>query len=181
MQPDIAPYRRLRPRLARRDAVSDSAAFISLSPGLVCVLDIPGRRELTHQEIGAMGMTPQSAWNAAAAGLVASARKEKGVEFLARPAYVTLGPDAPRGYEVRGKGTTTAAWLAHPRAFSTLRTHFTSVIEPVGELVYFTRDCRELFVFDAAEEEVAAALGANGGVRYSLGFPLLLTRDSAVV
>lgn len=128
-----------------------------------------------------MGMTPQSAWNAAAAGLVASARTAKGVEFYARPAYVTLGPEAPRGYEVRGKGATAAAWLSHPRAFSTLRTHFTSVIEPAGELVYFTRDCRELFVFDATEEQVAAALGSFGVVRYSLGFPLLLTRDSAMV
>jgi len=181
MQPDIPPYRRLRPRLARRDAISDSAASISLSPGLVSLLDLPGKRGLSHQEVGSMGMTPQSAWNAAGAGLVASARTRTAVEFYARPAYVALGPDAPRGYEVRRKGASAAAWLAHPRAFSTLRTHFTAVMEPAGELVYFTRDCRELFVFDAAEEEVAAALGDTGVVRYSLGFPLLLTRDSAMV
>lgn len=181
MQPENPPYRRLRPRLARRDDVSDSTAFISLSPGLVSVFDLPGRRGLSHPEIGRMGMTPQSAWNAAAAGLVASARTKTGVEFFARPAYVALGPDAPRGYEVRGRGATAAAWLAHPRAFSTLRTHFTSVIEPAGELVYFTRDCHELFVFDVGEDEVAAALGHFGVVRYSLGFPLMFTRDSAMV
>lgn len=184
-------HQQLHPRLARRELITSggskawitpgfgaSTAFISLSPGLVCVFDAaagPGDGEaLTHQEIGSLGLTAHQAWNAAADTLRATAVTEGGVEFWSRPAAVALGDRAPHGVEVRGGAHTAAAWLAHPRTFEVIHTHFTTVLAPSVELTYFSRDQRELFIFDAHRDDIMRALGPAALMRYSLGFPLLL-------
>ena len=176
----------LFPRLARRDphetssakawktpGFGASTAFVSLSPGLVCAFEGPDGEVLTHQEVGDLGLSPHQAWNAAAQSLRATAITAAGVQFFSRPASVALGSHAPRGVEVRGDLHTAAAWCAHPLTFGMLHAHFSSVLSPTRDLVFFSRDQRELFVFDADQFDVARALGHEGVLLFSLGFPLL--------
>lgn len=187
----LFPHQRLLPRLARREDItgsgskawitpgfSASTAFISLSPGLVCVFDgvaTDGHSAgLTHQQIGTLGLTAHQAWNAAADTLRATAVAGGGVEFWSRPASVALGDDAPHGIEIRGGVHTAAAWLAHPKTFEIIHRHFVTVLAPESELSYFSRDQRELFIFDAHRDDIAQCLGSVPLMRYSLGFPLLL-------
>lgn len=194
--PAHVPYRPsppfITPRLARRAAVSSirsrewvtpefgaSTAFISLSPGLVCVFDAPGERGLTHQSIGARGMSVQQAWNASADTLLSTASRGANLEFWVRPARASLGHLAPAGFEIRGGAVPAASWLAHPRTFNALHAHCAAVFAAEGQLTFFSRDDRELFVFTAPEHEVAAALGGHPLIRYSLGFPLLAHREAA--
>lgn len=191
------PHQRITPRLARRDGVAPassrawitpgfgaSTAFISLSPGLVCVFDAPGRAGLTHQDIGALGMSTHQAWNAAAGTLLNTATSGNCLQVWVRDAAVALGEGAPRGVEIRGGAVPAASWLAHPRTFNALQAHCTGVFEAQGrspqrELTYLSRDQRELFVFAAPAHDVAQALGPAGVVRYSLGFPLLYAPRAA--
>lgn len=187
----LFPHQQLLPRLARREDItasgskawitpgfSASTAFISLSPGLVCVFDgvgADGHAEgLTHQQIGSLGLTAHQAWNAAADTLRATAVAANGVEFWSRPASVALGDGAPHGIEVRGGVHTAAAWLSHPKTFEVIHRHFRTVLAPESELSYYSRDQRELFIFDAHRDVVAQRLGTAPLMRYSLGFPLLL-------
>lgn len=182
----------ITPRLARRSGVTAansrawvtpefgaSTAFISLSPGLVCVFDAPGERGLTHQAIGARGFSVQQAWNASADTLLSSASRGANLEFWVRPARASFGHSAPAGFEIRGGAVPAASWLAHPRTFNALHAHCTVVFGAEGDLTFFNRDERELFVFTAPEAEVAAALGEEALIRYSLGFPLLACREAA--
>lgn len=177
---------RLFPRLARRDpsvaggakawltpGFDASTAFVSLSPGLVCAFEGPNGEVLTHQEVGELGLSPHQAWNAAARSLRATAVTASGVQFFSRPASVILGSHAPRGVEVRGDANTAAAWCAHPLTFGMLHAHFSSILSPTQDLVFFSRDQRELFVFDADQFDVVRALGPEGVLLFSLGFPLL--------
>lgn len=195
---ELHPHQTITPRLARRDVVAPasarawispglgaSTAFISLSPGLVCVFDAPGRAGLTHQDIGAMGMSTHQAWNAAAETLVGTATHGSCLELWVRDAAISLGEGAPRGLEIRGGTAPAASWLAHPRTFGALQTHCAGVFESrwrvtPRELTYLSRDQRELFVFAAPAHEVAQAVGSPGVVRYSLGFPLLYATRAAV-
>lgn len=184
--------RLITPRLARRAGVASatsrawvapefgaSTAFISLSPGLVCVFDAPGERGLTHQAIGARGLSVQQAWNASADTLLSSASRGDNLEFWVRPAGASLGQAAPAGFEIRGGAVPAASWLAHPRTFNALHAHCADVFAAEGDLTFFSRDQRELFVFTAPEGEVIAALGEQWLFRYSLGFPLLAHREPA--
>lgn len=173
----------LTPQLAMRERHA-SAAFISLSPGLVCQFTAPTGATVTHQQVGALGLTAHQAWDLVARSLLATAQRGDGVEFWVRPAATRLPELADTGlagYEVRGAAAPPAAWLAHPTTFSTLQRHFAHVFGTDGELTYYTRDKRELFVFDAPADDVAAVLGAEGVVEYSLGFPLLRRRHPAIV
>jgi len=63
---------------------STSTAFISLSPGLMCVFDSPTSTGLTHQEVGAAGVSAHQLWNVAAEQLISRAQRDDGVEFLVR-------------------------------------------------------------------------------------------------
>lgn len=184
----------LTPRLARRERIDSasarawvtpgfgaSTAYISLSPGLVCVFDGRGKSGLTHQDIGALGYSAHQAWNAAAEALLSSAAAHGQLRFWVRAAEGSLGVSSPPGYEVRGESSPGAAWLAHPRTFGALHRHCETVFHPHRGLTYYSRDQRELFVFTAPEPEVVDALGFNGVIRYSLGFPLLAQRDAAMV
>lgn len=176
-------HRILTPQLAARERQS-SAAFISLSPGLVCQFTAPNGATVTHQQVGALGLTAHQAWDLAARNLLATAQRGDGIEFWVRPAATRL-PELDgtglAGYEVRGDASPPAAWLAHPTTFSTLHRHFAHVFGTDGERAYYTRDKRELFVFDTRAEEAAAALGAEGVLEYSLGFPLAWRRHPAMV
>lgn len=176
----------LTPRLARRETGADaprtwltpgfgsSTAYINLSPGLVCVFDSGGFQGLTHQGIGAAGMTAHQAWNAAAAQLEPRAYCAAGVEFMVRSPAVALGIEGhPPGFEVDGHGCPAASWLAHPRTFTLLHRHFEAVMHPEHNLVYATRDDKELFVFDAPADAVAQLLRNAAVMTYSVGFPLL--------
>ncbi|SDR89262.1 hypothetical protein [Corynebacterium timonense] len=178
------------PRLARRarpgapfgdPGFASSTASITLSPGLICVLargEDPAGAPATHQHVGAAGLTVHQAWNAAAAHRLATSDAISGnaLRFWVRDARATLGPDAPPGVEVRGDA---ASWLAHPRLFAPLDAHFTHVLRPQHGLAYLTRDCRDLFVVDAADADLRRLLDlptvppAAVCTRYSLGFPLL--------
>lgn len=151
-----------------------STAFISLSPGLVCVFDSPTATGLTHQEVGAAGVSAHQLWNAAAEQLVSRAQREDGVEFLVRCPSAALDVETlPRGFEVDGHGSPAAWWLAHPRPFTLLHRHFEAVLRPETGLTYATRDGRELFVFDAHAGDVARCLPGADVLSYSVGFPLL--------
>lgn len=151
-----------------------STAFISLSPGLVCVFDSPTASGLTHQEVGAAGLSAHQLWNAAADQLTARAQREQGVEFLVRcPAAALKCASLPRGFEVDGHGVPAAWWLTHPQPFSLLHRHFEAVMRPETGLVYATRDGRELFVFDACVDDVVRCVPDADVLAYSVGFPLL--------
>lgn len=153
---------------------STSTAFISLSPGLVCVFDSPTSTGLTHQEVGAAGVSAHQLWNAAAEQLISRAQRDDGAEFLVRCPSVALDCDElPRGFEVDGHDSPAAWWLSHPRPFTLLHRHFEAVLRPETGLVYATRDWRELFVFDADADEVARHLPGANVLAYSVGFPLL--------
>lgn len=176
-------HRILTPQLAARERHS-SAAFISLSPGLVCQFTAPSGATATHQQVGALGLTAHQAWDLAARSLLATAQHGDGIEFWVRPAATRLPEldgNGLAGYEVRGDTAPPAAWLAHPTTFSTLHQHFAHIFGTDGELAYYTRDKRELFVFDAPADEVAAVVGAEGVLEYSLGFPLARRRHPAMV
>ena len=81
-------------RLARLDSAGSraciqagfaaSTAYISLSPGLVCMFGSPSGTGLTHQDIGAAGFSAHQLWNAAAAQLTEKAQRPHGAEFLVR-------------------------------------------------------------------------------------------------
>ena len=153
---------------------STSTAFISLSPGLMCVFDSPDSTGLTHQEVGAAGVSAHQLWNVSAEQLISRAQRDDGVEFLVRCPSVALDCDElPRGFEVDGHDSPAAWWLSHPRPFTLLHRHFEAVLRPETGLVYATRDWRELFVFDADADEVAQHLPGANVLAYSVGFPLL--------
>lgn len=153
---------------------STSTAFISLSPGLICVFDSPDSTGLTHQEVGAAGVSAHQLWNVSAEQLIYRAQRDDGVEFLVRCPSVALDCDElPRGFEVDGHDSPAAWWLSHPRPFTLLHRHFEAVLRPETGLVYATRDWRELFVFDADADEVAQHLPGANVLAYSVGFPLL--------
>ena len=184
LQPAPAPAAAITLRLAQVDSAETraciaagfgaSTAFISLSPGLVCVFDSPTATGLTHQEVGAAGVSAHQLWNAAAAQLVSRAQREHGVEFLVRcPSAALACEELPRGFEVDGHSAPAAWWLAHPQPFTLLHRHFEAVLRPKTGLTYATRDGRELFVFDAHAEDVARCLPGADVLSYSVGFPLL--------
>jgi len=184
LQPAPAPAAAITLRLARVDSAETraciaagfgaSTAFISLSPGLVCVFDSPTATGLTHQEVGAAGVSAHQLWNAAAAQLVSRAQRDDGVEFLVRcPSAALACEELPHGFEVDGHSAPAAWWLAHPQPFTLLHRHFEAVLRPETGLTYATRDGRELFVFDAHAEDVARCLPGADVLSYSVGFPLL--------
>lgn len=184
LQPAPAPAAAITLRLARVDSAETraciaagfgaSTAFISLSPGLVCVFDSPTATGLTHQEVGAAGVSAHQLWNAAAAQLVSRAQRDDGVEFLVRcPSAALACEELPHGFEVDGHSAPAAWWLAHPQPFTLLHRHFEAVLRPKTGLTYATRDGRELFVFDAHAEDVARCLPGADVLSYSVGFPLL--------
>ncbi|WP_392398913.1 hypothetical protein ACF3NP_02360 [Corynebacterium lehmanniae] len=184
LQPAPAPAAAITLRLARVDSAETraciaagfgaSTAFISLSPGLVCVFDSPTATGLTHQEVGAAGVSAHQLWNAAAAQLVSRAQRDNGVEFLVRcPSAALACEELPHGFEVDGHSAPAAWWLAHPQPFTLLHRHFEAVLRPETGLTYATRDGRELFVFDAHAEDVARCLPGADVLSYSVGFPLL--------
>ena len=184
LQPAPAPAAAITLRLARVDSAETraciaagfgaSTAFISLSPGLVCVFDSPTATGLTHQEVGAAGVSAHQLWNAAAAQLVSRAQRDDGVEFLVRcPSAALACEELPHGFEVDGHSAPAAWCLAHPQPFTLLHRHFEAVLRPKTGLTYATRDGRELFVFDAHAEDVARCLPGADVLSYSVGFPLL--------
>ncbi|MEX3503717.1 hypothetical protein, partial [Corynebacterium sp. LK2510] len=157
-------------------SLSPSAAYVTLSPGLVAVIERSGsqvlaHQVLTHQEVGAAGMTVHQAWNETARSMRDAACVGGEVEFWVREASTSMGSLTISGLEVGGAA---ARWCAHPMLFRTLHEHFERVFAPAGELTYLTRDFNDLFVFRAPARDVARALPAPGGgliMRYSLGFP----------
>ena len=172
------------PRLARRCEITSSSsrawltpgfgastAYISLAPGLVCVFDSDSVEGLTHQSIGAMGLTVHQAWNSAARMLSTDLLEGRVIlDYL--PAENSLGFGAPKGVQVQSSAGYAASWLAHPQLFSTLYAHVDRVLMPHNELLFYSRDQQELFVFDATLEEVLAFANPEHVMRYSVGFPL---------
>ncbi|AWB84325.1 hypothetical protein [Corynebacterium liangguodongii] len=161
-------------------AFDSAAAFLALSPGVGCVLEDSAGRRLTHQRLGAAGLSVQAAWNGAAAGVIDAALRPRGaarLELWARDATIALGAGCPRGLEVRRGVIPPAGWLAHPQLFSLLHSHFTQVLRPRHGLAYLTRDLRGLFVLDATDglaARFAAGLPGACVMRYSVGFPLII-------
>ena len=151
-----------------------NAAFISLSTALVCLMEFEDGTILTHQDVGKLGMSVHHVWNLVAQNVLRTQPSTDMVEFRVRNASFSIGDDCPRGYEVRAPAGHAAAWLAHPRTFALLHRHFSSVLPPVHELLYATRDNRELFVFDSTIEAVARVLPTATIIRHSLGFPLAI-------
>lgn len=184
MEPE-APTRRsaavgrLLPLVAMRDEVKQrhgsDAAYITLSMELVCVMEREDGSALTHQTLGEMGFSTHHAWNLSAHHLLRTQPYDDVVEFRVRNASFVFGDDCPRGYQVQAPAGTAASWLGHPRAFQMLERHFHSVLTPLRNLYYVTRDFRELFVFDAPFDEVAEIANGAPVLSYSLGFPLLIT------
>ena len=149
---------------------SASPAYISLSRDHVALLKTTDGRLLTPIDLGQMELSTRQAWDTAADALLST---QKGrIEFTVRNATFALGDTAPRGLEVRGGTHPPAAWLAHPRTFSVLHTHFTDVLSPQTGLVFVTRDHKELFVLDADAHEVKERFPRAAVFTYSLGFPI---------
>lgn len=172
------------PRLARRCDVTSSSsrawltpgfgastAYISLAPGLVCVFDSDSVQGLTHQSIGAMGLTVHQTWNSAARTLSTDLLEGRvALEF--ERAEDTLGEVVPKGVQVRSSLGYAASWLAHPQLFSTLYSHVDRVLLPHNELLFYSRDQQELYVFDAPLGDVLRFAKSEHVMRYSVGFPL---------
>lgn len=172
------------PRLARRCEVTSSSsrawltpgfgastAYISLAPGLVCVFDSDSVQGLTHQSIGAMGLTVHQAWNSAARTL-STDLLEGSVTLEYERAEDSLGEVVPKGVQVRSSVGYAASWLAHPQLFSTLYSHVDRVLLPHNELLFYSRDQQELYVFDAPLADVLRFAKPEHVMRYSVGFPL---------
>lgn len=172
------------PRLARRCEVTSSSsrawltpgfgastAYISLAPGLVCVFDSDSVQGLTHQFIGAMGLTVHQAWNSAARTLSTDLLEGR-VTLDYELAEDSLGSVVPKGVRVRSSAGYAASWLAHPQLFSTLYSHVDRVLLPHHELLFYSRDQQELYVFDAPLDDVLRLAKPEHVMRYSVGFPL---------
>ena len=172
------------PRLARRCEVTSSSsrawltpgfgastAYISLAPGLVCVFDSDSVQGLTHQFIGAMGLTVHQAWNSAARTLSTDLLEGR-VTLDYELAEDSLGSVVPNGVRVRSSAGYAASWLAHPQLFSTLYSHVDRVLLPHHELLFYSRDQQELYVFDAPLDDVLRLAKPEHVMRYSVGFPL---------
>lgn len=149
---------------------SSKPAYISLSRDHVALLKAPDGRFLTPIDLGQMELSTQQAWDLAADTLLRT-QSDK-VEFTVRNASFALGDDAPRGLEVRGGEHPPAAWLAHPRTFQVLHSHFTEVLSPAEPLVFATRDHKELFVFGAEPAGVRECAPSTTLFTYSFGFPV---------
>lgn len=149
---------------------SSKPAYISLSRDHVALLKAPDGRLLTPIDLGRMELSTRQAWDAAADALLRT--QSDRIEFTVRNASFALGDDAPRGLEVHGGEHPPAAWLAHPRTFQVLHSHFTEVLSPAAPLLFATRDHKELFVFDAEPAEIKACAPAATVFTYSFGFPV---------
>lgn len=175
--PQLAPRAELsaRSRPWAGGGFGASAAFVTLTPELACALIDGDGHAVTHQEIGARGLSVQQAWNAAARGVLEAQPASGTVEFWVRDASAVLRSEVPRGFQVRGQGSAPAAWLAHPRLFAVVHAHFTQVLKPRCGLTYVTRDLRELFVFDSVPSAFARRFGSAWVLEYSVGFPLVVS------
>lgn len=149
---------------------SSKPAYISLSRDHVALFKASDGRFLTPIDLGRMELSTRQAWDAAAGTLLCTQTDK--IEFTVRNASFALGDDAPRGLEVHGGEHPPAAWLAHPRTFQVLHSHFTDVLTPAAPLVFVTRDHKELFVFDAEPADVRACAPAATVFTYSFGFPV---------
>ena len=152
---------------------STSSACVALSRELSCVLVDTSGQVLSHQRIGEMGVSVHEAWNRVANRMLDTVVCNGRVEFWVRCAHHLLGPDAPRGYELRSEGLVPAGWLGHPKLFSLLHSHFTQLLRPRFGLTYASRDFRDLFIFDASASAFARAYSRVHVMRYSVGFPIL--------
>ncbi len=149
---------------------STSPAYISLSRDHVALLRAPDGRLLTPIDLGQMELSTRQAWDSAADTLL---RTQAGrIEFTVRNASFALGDFSPRGLEVRGGVHPPAAWLAHPWTFTMLHAHFSSVLSPREDLVFVSRDHRDLFVLDSDVHTVCALFPRATVFTYSLGFPV---------
>lgn len=153
-----------------------SSAYIALSRELSCVLVDTSGLILSHQRIGEMGVSVHEAWNRVANTILDNVLCNGRVEFWVRGAHHLLGPKAPRGYELHSEGLVPAGWLAHPKLFSVINSHFTQVLRPRIGLTYVSRDFRDLFVFDASASAFARSYTRVHVMRYSVGFPVLESR-----
>lgn len=149
---------------------SVSPAYISLSRDHVALLKAPDGRLLSPIDLGQMELSTRQAWDAAAETLLRTQRGQ--IKFTVRNASFALGDSAPRGFEVHGDSHPPAAWLAHPRTFNVLHTHFSDVLSPRVGLVFLTRNHRELFVLDAEAHDVRELFPRAAVFTYSLGFPV---------
>lgn len=165
-----APAKTVKPKGWASPGSSMSPAYISLSRDHVAVLRSPTGRLLTPLDLGHMELSTRQAWDTAADTLLRT--QERRVEFTVRNATFALGDKAPRGLEVRGGKHPSSAWLAHPRTFKVLHSHFTEVLTPKKELVFVTRDHRELIVLDEDATTVKELFPRAAVFRYSLGFPV---------
>lgn len=157
-----------------KPSFSSSTAYVALSPQLAAVMVDADGREASHQSIGARGHSVHAAWNIAADNVLAGATRDGRTEFWVRDAAAELGGGLPPGYQLREDDVAPAAWLAHPRLFSAAHAHFTAIIRPRQELIYLTRDFRELFVFDAPAPVFARRFPSACVLRYSVGFPVVV-------
>ena len=153
-----------------RPGSSSSPAYISLSRDHVALLRSSEGRLLTPIDLGRMELSTQQAWDNAADTLLCT--QADTIEFTVRNASFALGDGAPHGLEVQGGTHPPAAWVAHPRTFRVLHSHFTEVLSPLKSLVFVTRDHQELFVFDADVRHVRAFFRDAAVFTYSLGFPI---------
>lgn len=99
----------------------DSADTLNLSSRLA-VRFSRNDKFLQRAELDRLGMTLQQAWNIGASNTLRRSCTTSGIRFWTRPSSFALGPEAPRGLEVRCQGPI-GAWLAHPRPFATLDQH----------------------------------------------------------
>lgn len=149
---------------------STSPAYISLSRDHVALLRAPDGRLLTPIDLGQMELSTREAWDSAADTLLRTQTSQ--IEFTVRNASFGLGDKSPRGLEVRGGAHPPAAWLAHPWTFTLIHAHFSAVLSPRENLVFVSRDHRDLFVLDSDAHTVSALFPRAAVFTYSLGFPV---------
>lgn len=182
----VSAFPRLYPRLARRAEISASSsrawltpgfgastAYISLGAGLVCVFDTHDITGLSHQFIGSLGLTPHQAWKSATHSLLRSCQDEEALTISA--STLDVASTTPRGVQLHCREASPASWLTHPELFSTLHNYMHTVLTPQHELLYFSRDQQELFIFDSTLSALSGSVERGHVMRFSVGFPLLCT------
>lgn len=113
--------------------------------------------ELTHRGLEDLGLSVRQVWNRAALNLFRSAYSDAGIRFWTRPTAAVLGPQAPRGMQIKTDVGPASAWLAHPRTFTTLHRHV-HALTGARSLTYVLPDEATVFALVDCPTDQAASL-----------------------
>lgn len=142
---------------------------IALADELVAVFTRDGAL-VTYRDLDAQGISRRELWEAAAGAAIAATATKRGSAFLIRRAV----PESASALEVAVPAGTVAAWLGHPRCFTTLHRHLEQFVPNAR---YFLASDRLLLAASADDPALATIrrLASEGPlpyeIRYQYGYP----------